>query len=63
MKQLNITCTVSSLGQDLFSVSITADKIKLRREFYRVMTFISMMEHRVIGKKICTSVLLTFKKT
>lgn len=34
MKQLKITCTVSSLGQDLFSVSIRADKIKVWREFY-----------------------------
>lgn len=34
MKQLKITCTVSSLGEDLFSVSIRADKIKVWREFY-----------------------------
>lgn len=28
MKQLKIICTVSALGQGLFSVSIRADKIK-----------------------------------
>lgn len=34
MKQLKIICTVSALGQGLFSVSIRADKIKEWREFY-----------------------------